>query len=215
MTIRRRWRPQGAGRFVFARISIQLRSGAAGLNLTRGQQEHLPGDYDNIMPRVGRVATFRAEKLCGARRPRRVLRATTGFATRPTAPPFSRAAAEHLGDGTSFGDRPALRFHSSGSRSTTPNPSSSESNIRTEFEALETQMVSPDLETPPCSSERQHAVGVRNTCARRGGTSAARETPPSVHQPEPGVRLDSRSAASCLGRASGRRFTATTTTPTR
>ena len=87
-----------------------------------------------------------------------------------------------------------------------------------EFEALETQMVSPDLETPYM---QQWSVNTqwefRNNWLLEVGLHRQQgRQPPAVHQPEPGASTSTRSAASWRARACRAAGSpATTTTPTR
>jgi hypothetical protein len=129
--------------------------GAAGLDLKKGDTKNLiPGDYNNVMPRVGFAWTPFDRKNFVLRGGYGVFyeRTTGGFANSlRQAPPFFRELQlNNLGSWNTYPDDiPAL-----------PIPEFSiafddneailvgSNDPDNEFEALETQMVSPDLKTP-------------------------------------------------------------------
>jgi hypothetical protein len=142
--------------FVFAsNFNANSVPGASGLTLRKADTKAIiPGDYDNIMPRVGFSWTpFQGRPV--------VLRGgyglfyertTGGFANSlRQAPPFFRELQlNSLGDWNVFPrDFPALPIPSMSVGFDDGEPILVGSNDpNNEFEALETQMISPDLETP-------------------------------------------------------------------
>jgi hypothetical protein len=142
--------------FVFAsNFNPSSVPGAAGLDLKTGDTKSLiPGDYNNVMPRVGFAWTpFEARNF--------VLRGgygvfyertTGGFANSlRQAPPFFRELQlNNVGNWNTFPtDIPALPIPDFTIVFDDNEPILVGSNdLDNEFEALETQMVSPDLKTP-------------------------------------------------------------------
>ncbi len=129
--------------------------GAAGLNLkTADTKNIIPGDYDNIMPRVGLAWTPFERRNVVLRGGYGVFyeRTTGGFANSlRQAPPFFRELQlNNLGDWNVFPrDIPALPIPAFSIAFDDNEPILVGSNDpNNEFEALETQMVSPDLKTP-------------------------------------------------------------------
>jgi hypothetical protein len=129
--------------------------GAEGLDLKKGDTKSLvPGDYNNIMPRVGFAWTPLAQKNFVLRGGYGMFyeRTTGGFANSlRQAPPFFRELQlNNAGDwNTVPRDIPALPIPDFSIAFDDNEPILVGSNDPdSEFEALETQMVSPDLETP-------------------------------------------------------------------
>ena len=129
--------------------------GAAGLDLKKADSTTIiPGDYDNVMPRVGFAWTPFTEKNFVLRGGWGMFyeRTTGGFANSlRQAPPFFRELQlNNLGDyNTVPRDFPALPIPSMSVGFDDGEPILVGSNDPdNEFEALETQMVSPDLQTP-------------------------------------------------------------------
>jgi hypothetical protein len=129
--------------------------GATGLNLKKGDTKNLiPGDYNNVMPRVGFAWTPFDQKNFVLRGGYGLFyeRTTGGFANSlRQAPPFFRELQlNNLGDWNVFPrDIPALPIPAFSIAFDDNEPILVGSNdLENEFEALETQMVSPDLVTP-------------------------------------------------------------------
>lgn len=129
--------------------------GAAGLSLRKGDSTSLlPADYDNVMPRVGFAWTPVEGKRIAVRGGYGMFyeRTTGGFANSlRQAPPFFRELQlNNLSDWNVFPrDIPALPLPSMRVGFDDGEPILVGSNDPdNEFEALETQMISPDLETP-------------------------------------------------------------------
>jgi hypothetical protein len=142
--------------FVFAsNFNPDSVPGASGLGLTTADSKSIiPGDYNNIMPRVGFAWTPSQRRNFVLRGGYGVFyeRTTGGFANSlRQAPPFFRELQlNNLGDWNVFPrDIPALPIPSFTIAFDDNEPILVGSNDPdNEFEALETQMVSPDLETP-------------------------------------------------------------------
>ena len=142
--------------FVFAsNFNPDSVPGAAGLSLKTADSENIiPGDYNNVMPRVGFAWTPSARRNFVLRGGYGVFyeRTTGGFANSlRQAPPFFRELQlNNLGDWNVVPrDIPALPIPSFVIAFDDNEPILVGSNdLENEFEALETQMVSPDLETP-------------------------------------------------------------------
>ncbi len=142
--------------FVFAsNFNPDSVPGAAGLPLTISDSENIiPGDYNNVMPRVGFAWTPTDRKNFVLRGGYGMFyeRTTGGFANSlRQAPPFFRELQlNNLGDWNVVPrDIPALPIPAFSIAFDDAEPILIGSNDPdNEFEALETQMVSPDLETP-------------------------------------------------------------------
>jgi hypothetical protein len=142
--------------FVFAsNFNPNSVPGAAGLNLkTADSKAIIPGDYNNIMPRVGLAWTPFERGNVVLRGGYGVFyeRTTGGFANSlRQAPPFFRELQlNNLGDWNTYPtDIPALPIPAFSIGFDDNEPILVGSNDPdNEFEALETQMVSPDLKTP-------------------------------------------------------------------
>ena len=129
--------------------------GAAGLPLKKADSKAIvPGDYDNVMPRVGFAWTPTDKKNFAIRGGYGMFyeRTTGGFANSlRQAPPFFRELQlNSLGDYNIVPtDFPALPIPAMSVAFDDGEPILVGSNDpNNEFEALETQMVSPDLQTP-------------------------------------------------------------------
>jgi hypothetical protein len=129
--------------------------GAAGLPLKKaGSKTIVPGDYDNVMPRVGFAWTPTDQRNFAIRGGYGMFyeRTTGGFANSlRQAPPFFRELQlNNLADYNIVPtDFPALPIPSMSVAFDDGEPILVGSNDPdNEFEALETQMVSPDLQTP-------------------------------------------------------------------
>jgi hypothetical protein len=142
--------------FVFAsNFDPALVPGAAGLNLTTSDRTSIiPGDYDNIMPRVGFAWTPAQSDRLVVRGGYGMFyeRTTGGFANslRQSAPFFRELQLNNLGDYNVLPtDYPAFPIPAMSVGFDDGEPMLVGSNDPTsEFEAFETQMVSPDLQTP-------------------------------------------------------------------
>jgi hypothetical protein len=142
--------------FVFAsNFNPNSVPGAAGLNLKTGRSKTLiPADYDNVMPRVGFAWTpFEGKRLAVRGGYGMFYERTTGsFANSlRQAPPFFRELQlNDLSNWNTFPrDIPALPIPSMRIGFDDGEPILVGSNDPdNEFEAFETQMISPDLQTP-------------------------------------------------------------------
>ena len=129
--------------------------GAAGIDLRRaGSKTIIPGDYNNIMPRVGFAWTPGASRNLVLRGGYGIFfeRTTGAFANslRQSAPFFREAQLDDLGDwNTVPSDIPTFPIPGFRVGFDDGEPQlEGTHNPGTEFEAYETQMVSPDLATP-------------------------------------------------------------------
>ncbi len=142
--------------FVFAsNFNPDSVPGASGLGLTTADSKSIiPGDYDNVMPRVGFAWTPSGRRNFVVRGGYGLFyeRTTGGFANSlRQAPPFFRELQlNNLGDWNVVPkDIPALPIPAFSIGFDDNEPILVGSNDPgNEFEALETQMVSPDLKTP-------------------------------------------------------------------
>ncbi len=142
--------------FVFAsNFDPSLVPGAESVNLTRSSRKSIiPGDFDNVMPRIGFAWTPSQQHRLVVRGGYGMFyeRTTGGFANslRQAAPFFRELQLNSLGDYNVLPtDYPAFPIPAMSVGFDDGEPILVGSNDPgTEFEAFETQMVAPDLQTP-------------------------------------------------------------------